>query len=1457
MSTAVADNPGVVRCEVQGDPLWAKMSSTSAPNNKKKKKSDPKPQSQLNKCLNEKRRREQENIYIEELAELISASFADMSSLSVKPDKCAILQETVNQIRHIKEQEAAAASDAVQLGEVSSSKPTILANDVFGPLLLEALEGFLFVVNTEGKVEFVTENVTQFIKYNKDEVLGKSIYNILHHGDHARFSACLLPMWSALEGGGGGSNSTVATTGLGPSAPPRNRTFNCRFLVKPPDDNEQTTMEEKQQRVSKYENMQISSTQLPHNSGSDKDDESGEVGPCLMCVARRIPANEKHLGTAVEQFTTKLDTQGKIVGIDTSGISAAYLQHLSKELVSRPLEELCHPHDVSKLSSHLKEVLTHGQNNSPVYYRLRIGPTHDKYFHVHTKSKLFKSTNSHEHDFIMATHSIIGEHELALTGTEASSSATSLGSHSASSNSSVGGPLMASVNGSNTRGMTTNELTPMSLSNSASSFNALNSTDLDFGFDILTSTTWELAGEERVTWERPESRASLTPAPSPLYSAPPQPSPALASTAFPFSPPLSHPGAGDTDEKESDEPGSESGRLRNLLLTKRPSTDSEESSQSSRNKHRILKGLLNQEEEDQHEHKPAGNNMLLKLLNEKSDDDDVEARAGLKKQHELLQQLLKDDESNNETGGGGVVVVSGGNDDPLLKSLGFRSGTSSPAESVGRGGRKRPSSEEAGGSQDESNVAPLPAKRASVSLLDTLPPSTSVSSSGNSKLCEKNRMLASLLAQRPSTPATIPPVPASIISATPQDKLPRLAVRPGWSGGSVQQQQSQPVRPLQRSPAPQQQQQQQRVSVQYTTNRQQPVWDNQSSDPVLSDLLDQVIEIVPDAITDSPALMNMINSAESPSSVGQSGQFHQDLKEKMAIDAIQESLMLCETAVKNPTFNAQMSSQAQPSGGQQFQPPHIYQQQRQRLPAQLRQTQYNLATQQQQQHQQLLRNKMLQQQQQQQKQRLLQLQQHQQLLIPSNATAGDAGGLHNIDSLMNNSVAPNVALQRSASVPDSQLSPAGSYPGSSGAGTGSANASSGQTPNAPSMITTANPAQISPGQRQPYSPQPFSPVNSGGMNSFQSSGGGQQGGATQQPSPAQQARLSPTSLQSFQQAQLSPRLSQGQQGYGSGQSQSTSWSQQQAARLSLQQQQNPMLNAQLTGGNYSTAASSVRFTSTTPPAGSGGGGNGSGGSATNRLGGGQLPPVRSLTSPGSRQSPFPPELSPTTAASYQFRLQRTISAPPPQATTHLPGSTGRVYGGKEVAAPLVSPSPYHHPAPHQLHHHHHHHHQTQQQQQQQLLYDHHQPPPPQQQYCYEGYHHPHPGRHQAGGGGGGNNGVVTEYVRQELRAIVGARTGGASGRSSGGSGGSGSTTPAHVGLSPHHQVPPVDLDSLTMAFDIQPQGVAESPKMWSTIGEMGNASPQSASALPSRSPMEEVNRSNDQKSSLLQKLLSE
>lgn len=73
----------------------------------------------------------------------------------------------------------------------------------------------------------------------------------------------------------------------------------------------------------------------------------------------------------------------------------------------------------------------------------------------------------------------------------------------------------------------------------------------------------------------------------------------------------------------------------------------------------------------------------------------------------------------------------------------------------------------------------------------------------------------------------------------------------------------------------------------------------------------------------------------------------------------------------------------------------------------------------------LLQQKKLQQQkqQQEQKRRLLMQQKQQQLLIPSNAAVNEINSMQNIDSLLNNTVAPNVTLKRSSSVPEPQLSP--------------------------------------------------------------------------------------------------------------------------------------------------------------------------------------------------------------------------------------------------------------------------------------------------------------------------------------------------------------------------------------------------------------------------------------------------
>ncbi|CAH1773628.1 unnamed protein product [Owenia fusiformis] len=357
---------------------------------------DGKQQSQINKCLNEKRRREQENIYIEELAELISASITEMNTFSVKPDKCAILQETVSQIRRIKNEESC-TSDAVQQSHVSSSKPTILANDVLGPLLLEALDGFLFVVNCQGKVEFVSDNISQYLKYQQDDLVNKSIYNIIHVGDHAIFSKGLVPL-------------SVGSIPWNPDgAAYKGRTFNCRMLIKPPDD--ENDVEVKQTHVSQYEGMQISAVLVPYPNSRDNlglaDDTDGQS--CLVCIARTLAITEKRNSMlGIEQFTTKQNINGQIVGCDTSGIKPSKYRY--PDFDGHNIIDFAHANDVQLLNKHLQEVTKSGKNptnHTSSVYRFKLRD--NKYVFVQTKSRLFSKPVTSEPEFVMSTHSIIRE----------------------------------------------------------------------------------------------------------------------------------------------------------------------------------------------------------------------------------------------------------------------------------------------------------------------------------------------------------------------------------------------------------------------------------------------------------------------------------------------------------------------------------------------------------------------------------------------------------------------------------------------------------------------------------------------------------------------------------------------------------------------------------------------------------------------------------------------------------------------------------------------------------------------------------------------------------------------------------------------------------------------------------------------------------------------------------------
>ncbi|TSL47667.1 Nuclear receptor coactivator 1 [Bagarius yarrelli] len=289
----------------------------------------------------EKWRRELESRYIEELAELLSANMSELAGLSMKPDKCHILKSTVEQIQQIKrlEREKAALmspNDDVQKSDVSSSSQSTMEKEALGPLLLETLNGFFFVVNREGRIVFVSENVTHYLGYLQEELMSSSVYSILHVGDHNEFVRKLLP--KSLGKG-------VYTAGNREQVQRNSHTFHCRLLKRPPDEVDAENQEARQQ----YEQMQCFTVSQPRTAQEEGDD----LQSCLICIACRVPRVPANPVTT-ESFITKQDPTGRIISIETSALRATGRPGW-EDLVRKCIYAFFQPQ--GKESSHAKKLL--------------------------------------------------------------------------------------------------------------------------------------------------------------------------------------------------------------------------------------------------------------------------------------------------------------------------------------------------------------------------------------------------------------------------------------------------------------------------------------------------------------------------------------------------------------------------------------------------------------------------------------------------------------------------------------------------------------------------------------------------------------------------------------------------------------------------------------------------------------------------------------------------------------------------------------------------------------------------------------------------------------------------------------------------------------------------------------------------------------------------------------------
>ena len=365
-------------------------------------------ESYQNKKDSEKKRREQENFYIEELAMLISAQlpeFSDSDDSSGPNDpsrleKGSILQETVDKLKKLQNQTHRQRRD-IQKEEVSSSR-SFLPKEILGSLVLEALDGFMFITSNEGNIDFVSDNVLDYLGFRQEDFLAqKIIFNFIHHGDHARFRVNLEPdtwkTWKKLPQNTGGRQGFD-----------RSKVFNLRFKIN--NEPKVESLEERQQRLDQYENMQVSAIAMSNPIENNQDDpKSG-----LFCIARRISRNERSGLTPVEQFTTRCHRKTlDIQTIDTEGLPQLYKKIISSHLHGKNLVQLVHPQDQALMKEHVDGFFKNVTDTSRVYRM--ILPTPMNIIHVKTKTKDFRPQPGHTHPgYIMSTHSIIRENELQI-----------------------------------------------------------------------------------------------------------------------------------------------------------------------------------------------------------------------------------------------------------------------------------------------------------------------------------------------------------------------------------------------------------------------------------------------------------------------------------------------------------------------------------------------------------------------------------------------------------------------------------------------------------------------------------------------------------------------------------------------------------------------------------------------------------------------------------------------------------------------------------------------------------------------------------------------------------------------------------------------------------------------------------------------------------------------------------
>lgn len=363
----------------------------------------------------ERRRRNKMTAYITELSDMVPTC----SALARKPDKLTILRMAVS---HMKSLRGSGNTNAD-----GSYKPSFLTDQELKHLILEAADGFLFVVSCEtGRIVYVSDSLTPVLNQSQSEWLGSSLYDQLHPDDTEK----LREQLSTAENNNTGrmldlKTGTVKKESQQSSARMTmgaRRSFICRMRcgscpVEPLSMNRLnflrnrnrnglgTAKEGEPQYVVVHCTGYIKSWPPAGVSLTDDETDNTQSRYCLVAIGRLqvtcCPGDTDINSISVPvEFISRHNCQGMFTFVDHRCMAAVGYQ--PQELLGKNILELAHPEDQGLLRDSFQQVVKLKGQVLSVMFRFRSKSR--EWIWMRTSSFTFQNPFSEEIEYIICTN---------------------------------------------------------------------------------------------------------------------------------------------------------------------------------------------------------------------------------------------------------------------------------------------------------------------------------------------------------------------------------------------------------------------------------------------------------------------------------------------------------------------------------------------------------------------------------------------------------------------------------------------------------------------------------------------------------------------------------------------------------------------------------------------------------------------------------------------------------------------------------------------------------------------------------------------------------------------------------------------------------------------------------------------------------------------------------------------